>query len=209
MVIFRIFFNLFRIVSRGFFSIFWLPISILTKSPMLTLVLVGLFALYLFSSSDDQQTKQRRNMNPATMAQGPNGKPIQVATPVQRLENGDSAFSNDLYKQMTDPERAYYSQIFFKVMGTGTDGEVYNWSEVDIAGSIRVDHSFANKEGARCRMFSETLKVHAVQQQISGMACQNGATDWCKLPTNATPACNLGHQPGFLDGISSSFNKLF
>jgi surface antigen len=94
-------------------------------------------------------------------------------------------------------------------MNTLPDGQTHSWNNIDIAGSIRPDKSFVNKSGEKCRYFGEVLKVHAVQQNISGLACQNGSVSWCKLRANATPACGLGHKPGALDSISGAFDKLF
>jgi surface antigen len=209
MVIFRIFFNLFHIVSRSLFGIFWLPFSIIGHHPLLFIAVLGLLFFWLFSSSDDQQVKQARNANPTRIVQTADGQKVQLASPVRQQENGDSAFANDLYIQMTEPERAQYSQTFFQVMGSTPDGQAHSWSGVDIAGALRPDHSFTNKSGERCRTFSETLKVHSVQQQITGIACEEGGGRWCKLSAAATPACNLGHNPSALDSIRSSWRKLF
>lgn len=209
MVIFRIFFNLFRMVSRLGFNLLWLPVFILTRHLFLTLILVAIFVLYLFFSSDDQVTRSRGNTNPATMVETAEGRKIQVATPVRRVENGDSAFTNDIYSQMTREEQQQYSQVFFQIMATLADGQTHGWSGLDIGGRITVNHSFTNNNGARCRMFSEVLKVHAVQQNISGMACEAGGGRWCKLRSNATPACGLGNKPGILDSISGSWRRLF
>lgn len=209
MIIFRIFFNLFRIVTRGFFNIFWLPFSIIGHHPLLFIGAIALFCFWLFSASDDQRHKADKRANPPTMARMPNGKPVQVATPVQRVEDGDSAFANDLYQQMTPEEKAYYSQAYHQAMNQTADGAAHRWSQVDIAGVIVPDHSFINKTGERCRMFAETLKVHAVQQQITGMGCEEAPGQWCKLRANATPACNLSHKPGALESMQRSFDKLF
>ena len=211
MVIFRIFFNLFGIVTRLGLGLLAFPIFLLTRHAfVLVLVAIGLF-IYLFFSGDDQQVRSTADLNKPTMVRNEKGEMVQIATPVQRVENGNSAFANDVYKQMTEQERAYYSQIYFWVMANVADGQTHSWSQIDIAGTIRPDRSFTNKAGEKCRYFGEVLKVHAVQQNISGLACQNGkgSANWCKLSTNATPACGLGHKPGMLDGISQSLNNLF
>lgn len=208
MVIFRIFFNLFRMATRGLFSIFWLPLSILSKAPFLVLGIIGLFLLYVAAGDSNRDTRQQR-ANPARTVTVQGGKQVQVASPVARVEDGNSAFANDLYVQMTDQEKALYSQHFYHVMNNVADGQSYGWKGVDIHGTILPDHSFNNKMGERCRMFSEVLKVHAVQQQISGMACQAGGGAWCKLQANATPGCHLGHDPSFMDSVSGSLKRLF
>lgn len=208
MVIFRIISNLFRIVTRGLFSIFWLPLSIVSKAPFLVLGIIGLFLLYVAAGDHERDTRQQK-ANPARTITVQGGKKVQVASPVARVEDGDSAFANDLYVQMTDEEKALYSQTFYFVMNTVADGQSHRWNGVDIHGTLLPDHTFTNKMGERCRMFSEVLKVHAVQQQLTGMACQGGNGTWCKLQANATPGCHLGHNPTFMDSVSSSLKRLF
>jgi surface antigen len=209
MVIFRIFSNLFGLVMRMGFNLLWLPVFLLTRNLFLTIMLVLGFMGYLYFTSDDVATRERKNANPATIVVDAKGNKVQVATPVRTVENGDSAFTNDLYAQMTEVERVQYSQHFFHAMNNVADGQNYAWAELDIGGSINPGNSFKNNSGEPCRMFSEALKVHAVQQNITGMACSNGNGTWCKLSTTATPACGLGRAPSFMDSISGSLGKLF
>ncbi|MDX2095536.1 MAG: hypothetical protein SFW64_06330, partial [Alphaproteobacteria bacterium] len=117
--------------------------------------------------------------------------------------------ATDTYTMMTDPERAAYSRAFYAVMNTVVDGEAGNWDFHNIQGSIRPVRSFANSNGTRCRTFTEVLKVHHIQQTISGTACDNGGGSWCKLKVNATPRCGLGHTPGAFDGIANAIGRLF
>ncbi len=209
MIIFRIIFNLFGVITRLGVGLLAFPIFLLTRHAFLLVIAGGLLFVYLFFSSDDQQTRSTVNHNKPTMVRNEQGQMVQVATPVKSVENGNSAFANDVYKQMTEQERAYYSQMYFWVMTNVPDGQTHSWTNIDIAGSIRPDKSFTNKSGEKCRYFGEVLKVHAVQQSITGLACQNGAKSWCKLGATATPACGLGHKPGVLDSVGESFNKLF
>lgn len=209
MILFRMIFNLFGIITRLGIGLLAFPIFLLTRHAFLVVIAGGLLFVYLFFSSDDQQARSTAKQNQATMVRNEKGEMVQVATPVRRVEDGNSAFANDVYKQMTDPERAYYSQMYFWVMSNVPDGQTHSWSNIDIAGSIRPDKSFVNKAGEKCRYFGEVLKVHAVQQNITGLACQNGSKGWCKLNVNATPACGLGHKPGMLDSVSGAFGKLF
>lgn len=209
MVIFRIFFNLFGIVTRLGIGLLAFPIFLLTRHIFLLVIAAVVLFVYLFFSSDEQQVRSTENLNKPTMVRNEKGQMVQVATPVRRIEDGNSAFANDIYKQMTEQEKAYYSQIFFWAMSNLPDNQAHSWSNVDIAGTIKPANSFMNKSGERCRMFGEVLKVHAVQQNISGMACSKGDGSWCKLSATATPACGLGHKPGMLDGISGAFGKLF
>lgn len=208
MIIFRMLFNLFGILMRLCVGLLAFPLFLITRHSFLLVIVGGLIFLYFFMSNDDQNVRSTENQNQATMVRDTKGNLVQVATPVARVEDGNSAFANDVYKQMTEQERAYYSNIYFWVMSNVADGQTHSWSNVDIAGSIRPDKSFVNKNGEKCRYFAEVLKVHAVQQNISGLACQNGPT-WCKLRPNATPACGLGQNPGMLDSLSSTLGNIF
>lgn len=209
MVIFRIFFNLFGIVTRLGIGLLAFPIFLLTRHAFLLVIAACILFVYLFFSSDDQKVRSTANLNKPTMVKNEKGQMVQVATPIRRVEDGDSAFANDVYKQMTEQERAYYSQMYYWVMSNVADGQTHSWSNVDIAGSIRPDKSFVNKAGEKCRYFGEVLKVHAVQQSLTGLACESSPGAWCKLRPNATPACGLGQKPGGLDSISNSFKNLF
>ncbi|MEJ0010224.1 MAG: hypothetical protein WDN72_06760 [Alphaproteobacteria bacterium] len=126
--------------------------------------------------------------------------------PVVKLENGDSEFSHDLYAAMTPIEKSYYSRVFYDAMNTMTDNEPYNWAQGNIQGTLMPVETFNNKMGNRCRTFSEVLKVHTVEQRLTGFACEDGAGSWCKLKPTATPVCGLG---GYHPGIMDSLKRLF
>ena len=119
------------------------------------------------------------------------------------FKDGDSSFATDLYATMSDEERAYYSSIYFWAMTNLPDGQSHSWNNINIAGTIRPNDTFTNKMGESCRHFSEVLKVHTIQQTLSGTACQRGAGAWCKLKPNATPSCGLGgKEPGIVRSSS-------
>jgi surface antigen len=204
MVIFRIASNLIRMAIR--LALF--PLFLLTHNLFAVIVVVAGVLIYMNLSSDDH-SQSSRNANPASMERNAKGQMVQVPSTVATVENGNSAFANDLYVQMTESERSYYSQIFFWVMGNVKDGQAHSWSNIDIGGMISPTSSFKNKVGDTCRQFSESLKVHAVQQQITGIACQKADGSWCKLSANATPACGLGHTPGMFEGITGSLKNIF
>ena len=129
--------------------------------------------------------------------------------PVLQVEDGNSAFASDLYKAMTQAERAYYSQLFFWVMNSIVDGKSYVWNQGNINGTFTPTATFQNKLGSTCRKFKETLKVHTVQQTLDGTACYQGNNSWCKLKVNATPACGLGGKASTFEGIERSLKNLF
>ena len=133
-----------------------------------------------------------------------------LVEPVTKQEDGDSAFATDLYALMNDQERATYSQNFYWAMSNTPTLQIHTWNGGNIAGSLRPNDLFTNKDGAHCRHFSEALKVHTIQQTMSGTACEQGGGAWCKLKPNATPACGLGGNGGGLfDGVTSSLRNLF
>jgi surface antigen len=95
-------------------------------------------------------------------------------------------------------------------MSTTPNGTAQSWKFYNIHGSIRPVSTFRNKSGVVCRKFTEVLKVHRIQQTLSGTACDNGERTWCKLRPNATPACNLGGKmPGMFDGLTNAVQGLF
>ncbi len=141
---------------------------------------------------------------PATNAPAP------IVEAVRKTEDGDSNFSTDLYALMTQPERQQYSRNFYWAMSTMADMQTHQWAHYNIAGSLRPSDTFTNNSGVRCRHFNEVLKVHHIQQTISGTACELRGGAWCKLKPNATAACNLsGGSTGIMNGLQNSLRNLF
>src|SRR5262249_55773537 len=124
-----------------------------------------------------------------------------IIQPVTKRENGDSAFAADLYAMMSDPERTYYSAVFYKVMDGTQDGRANDWINANPHGIIPPTQTLQNRFGPTSRSFTETLKVQHIEQTLSGTACEKGGGAWCKLKPNATPACGLGYEPGPFEGI--------
>lgn len=218
MVIFRIITNLTRILLRLALRLLALPLFILKRNLFLAF-LIGL-GIYLYVQfSGDESEAPATVTTDATLTPAPaeppkpkkkKGKEPQVIIePVQKREDGNSAFASDLYKMMTDEERAYYSHIFFWSMNRLADGQVQSWDNGNMYGSIRLGKSFTNKRGDRCRPFSERLKVRTIEQTLSGTACERGGGAWCKLKPNATPACNLGGKAGFWQSMTRWFSDIF
>jgi hypothetical protein len=151
----------------------------------------------------DEQTEKKKSQQKA-----PKGTPPLVEQ-ITKREDGDSAFATDTYAIMSNDERAMYSQNFYNILNTAPDGQATSWAYYNIQGSLRPIHTFNNANGTICRDFTEVLKVHNIQQTITGKACGNGPGTWCKLKTNSTPQCGLGHSPGAFDGLGSAIKSLF
>ncbi len=189
------------------------PLKIFARHTVLCLIVIAAVILHLALKKDPHAVD---SLKPAMVPQEkqlkasrqPKNAPPLIQA-VKKYEDGDSAFATDTYAIMTEPERAYYSAVFYKIMGATPDGRADSWAYYNIHGAITPTRTFRNNSGVTCRAFTEMLKVHTVQQTISGTACDNGEGTWCKLKPNATAACNLGHTPGALDGISNAVKRLF
>lgn len=188
------------------FTLAWLPVALITRNLfVLILVIVVLVIYIIFKNSDGKLENLTPSPAPVVQMQNaPGNGRAPVIEAVRKQEDGDSAFATDLYATMTTPERGYYSTIFFWAMANLPNGQSHSWNNGNIAGTIRPTDTFKNNSGTTCRHFSEALKVHAIQQTLTGTACDDGSGVWCKLKPNATPACGLGHQPDALEDLKRS-----
>lgn len=168
------------------------------------LIIGGIFLIFYFKNNNEKLPQ----LTPAPQQQR-SQKGVPVVEPVLKVEDGDSNFATDLYATMTDAERIEYSRNFYFAMASTPDGQVHNWAHFNINGSIRPNSTFKNNSGVTCRTFSEGLKVHTVQQTITGTACLQGGGSWCKLKPNATPACGLSGNEGFFNSLGRSLGNLF
>lgn len=206
---FRLIFLPFTLIGMAFgllgisTKIFLLPLKIVVKNLKFFLIVGVVLGLYLALKREPQSLD---TLKPAPGTPKEQGQRVE---PVAKEEDGDSAFATDLYQTMSASERQYYSAIFYQVMGSSADGEPNNWAYYNIQGSIRPLNRFQNNVGDTCRKFTEVLKVHRIQQTLSGTACDNGGGSWCKLKPNATPACGLGHKADPLEGITGAVKNLF
>lgn len=199
---------LFGLLGLSTHILLW-PLKIFARHTVLCLVVAAALILYFAVKKDPHSLDA---LKPAPKVERPAGNAKGTPTaiePVSKVEDGDSAFATDTYAMMTAPERAAYSKNFYTIMRTSPDGQSTNWSFYNIQGAIRPVSTFTNNSGDVCRKFTEVLKVHRVQQTISGTACDNGGGTWCKLKVNATPQCGLGHKPGAFDGIGNAIKGLF
>lgn len=191
-----------------------LPVRMFIKNPVMMLILLAVAFLYLSVKNSDPALP---TIKPVSMPSGGgggarvNGKtgPILIEK-VKKHQDGDSSFAADLYAEMTEDERLQYSRNFYWAMTNLPDNQAHVWNSMNIAGTILPTETFANKANIRCRKFTEVLKVHTIQQTISGTACSQAEGAWCKLKKNATPACGLGRPtPGILENLSDSIGNLF
>ncbi len=209
-MIFRIIFNLFRLSLGLFTRLLWLPVILITRNLFLVILLVIAVLIYRYFAAGESP----REVTPAPVSQpasaittpssGQANQPVRV-DPIMRNENGDSAFATDLYAAMSEEERALYSQHFFYAMSHMPNGQSHGWNGGNIEGVLTPNNRFTNSYGTVCRQFSERWKVHAIQQTLTGTACQKPGGGWCKLRPNATPACGLGGKPGFWQQIKNLF----
>lgn len=206
---FRILFGLLGISTH---ILLW-PLKIFARHTVLCLVIFAVVVLVLALKRDPHAAD---SLKPATIVQKQvqplaraNNNPAPVIEPITKRENGDSKFAADLYAMMTDLERVDYSRNFYDAMNTTPDGQAKSWAAGNINGVFQPSQTFLNNSGSTCRRFGEVLKVHTIEQQITGIACVKADGSWCKLKSNATPACNLGHEAGPFEGISRAIGDLF
>lgn len=204
MVIFRIIFNLIRLGIR----LLLLPLFILSRNLFLIILLVIIIALYMaFSDAEPPAQVTPGSTTSSAPREQPRSKSGEILIEaVRRREDGNSAFSADLYAQMDEMQRAYYSQVFYWAMTNLPDGQTQAWANGNTNGSFMPTDRFRNNRGDTCRRFREVLKVRATEQSLTGLACSKSpAGSWCKLQPNATPACGLGSDPGFWESIKGMF----
>lgn len=198
MVIFYIIRNLIRMLIAAIL----LPIALFTRrfSSIIVMVIAGVI---LWQCMMDTPTTKRQG------PVGADGQPVVYIDPVKKEEDGNSVFATDLIQKMREDERITYSQHFYWGLNNGSEGQKYTWNQHNIAGEITIKKVFKSKGGADCKRFYEVLKVHEIRQTLEGMACARGDGSWCKLRRDATPACGLGRDAGFLDSISMKINRWF
>ena len=186
-----------------------IPLKIFARHTVLCLVVAGILILYLAVKKDPHSLDTLKPAPKIERAAKTSKGAAPVIERVEKEEDGDSAFATDTYATMNDFERAAYSKNFYAIMSTTPNGQARSWTFYNIQGVIRPLSIFNNKNGRVCRKFTEVLKVHRIQQTISGTACDNGGGTWCKLKVNATPQCGLGHKPDPLDGLGNAIKGLF
>ena len=186
-----------------------IPLKIFARHTVLCLAVAAVLIVYLAVKKDPHSLD---TLKPAPKveraAKTPKGAPA-IIEPVDKIEDGDSAFATDTYAMMNEQERAAYSHAFYNAMSTVPDGQSKEWSFYNIQGSLRPISTFKNSSDRYCRKFTEVRKVHRIQQTITGTACADSGGTWCKLKVNATPQCGLGHTPGMFDGIGKAIESLF
>ncbi|MCI5049670.1 MAG: hypothetical protein MRY32_04990 [Rickettsiales bacterium] len=161
-----------------------------------------LFLFYQIYSADGNPDPS----NPNSFANpNPNIAPSDAAVQQTiKFENGNSAFSSNLLKRMNEAELSQYSHVFYFAMSNKKDGETHKWNFYNTHGEITPTSTFKNNYGQTCRHFKEVLKVHTIQQKITGLACPRHSGAWCKLRPNSTPVCDISGGGGFKDWINDA-----
>lgn len=209
MVIFRIIFNLSRLLVSLAIRLLWLPILLVKRYFFLVILLV--IAIAIYAQFDEAEQPAQLTPAAAVPEQPRTPDPRDAKAPavliesVSKREDGDSAFSTDLYRLMDDQQRAYYSQFFFWAMSNLRDGQSHAWANGNTNGNFTPARTFQNASGVTCRAFQETLKVRHIEQTLTGLACARPNGSWCKLKANATPACGLGGKVGFWETLKGWF----
>lgn len=203
-VLINVLFGLLGISTR----ILLIPLKILARHTVACVAIAGILILFFALKNDPTPLTQLKPAPAESRTKTKNGAPPLVEQ-VAKYEDGDSVFSADLYMNMTDIERQQYSKVFYAVMRNVPNGREHVWNFYNIHGSLKPTTTFKTQTGTICRGFTEVLKVHKIQQTLSGTACDNGNGAWCKLKPNATPACGLGYNPSFMQGVSDSVKNLF
>lgn len=188
------------------------PLKIIARNTKLVLMLIVIAIVYFtiqHNRNKINEIKARGEQAQQAQSIKPAGVPL-VVEKATKFEDGNSSFSTDLYRTMTEDERAQYSTVYYAVMSHVEDGKTWTWNYYNINGTLTPTETFRNPSGNVCRKFKEVLKVHTVQQTLDGTACDNGGGSWCKLKVNATPACGLGGRGGgMFDGLGSMVKGLF
>lgn len=188
------------------FSIFMLPLRMLSKNFVGTVLLFGL--LYLaFAPNEDTQPVKAPPRKPQQLDH--NGRPVVTVDPVRQVQDGNSRFSDDLLSQMSPEELRHYSSVFYWVMRYQGEGVGHRWAFYNIRGTITPFSRFENNHGHECRKFKEELKVHDTLQTLDGLACERADGGWCRLRFDSTPLCGIGEKGGMFQGFGTKLQNLF
>lgn len=190
-------------------SLALLPLRMLSKNFVGTVILFGLLYVFFWPSGQGAQPVKNTNKS-ARQHQAGKSQPLPVIEPVRKTQDGNSRFSDDLLSIMTPAELKHYSDVFFWVMSNKQPGYPHRWAFHNIDGTITPFSRFKNNHGHECRKFKETLKVHTTRQTLDGLACQRPEGGWCRLRFDSTPLCGIAENgPGIFQGIGQSFKNLF
>jgi|GEM_PF-1873079 len=227
MILLRIFVNLYFKSQRYMLY----PLALLRRHAFTLVMLAGVVYVFtLFTENDTPKTVQYKR-GAGAVAEPPTNQSAHTATTtststpaapkipqnvkidfVKKVEDGNSIFNSDLLDAMTKEEILNYSQVFYWAMDNLADGTAHDWSFYNTHGSITPLSSFENSRGQSCRRYKESLKVHEIQQNITGVACPQPEGGWCKLRNNSTPICGLGRKPGigsWWQDVQFSIENLF
>jgi len=203
--------NIIRNLWRMVWRVLWYPLSLVWRHSFGLLLLASMaYVIYIFTKDDtpaqptgtmlQQPASGNTSDNYGTTSRAAPKAPVAPAGPIDPVlkeEDGNSMFSTDLMKVMTEEELGYYSQVFQWAMQRVPTGTTHNWNNANTYGSITPGKPFQNGQKVYCREFEEVLKVHSIRQTISGVSCQRKSGGWCKLRNTSTPACGIHTTPSF------------
>jgi surface antigen len=189
------------------FSLITLPLRMLSKNFVGTVILFGL--LYLAFWPADEGTQPVKAPPRKAQQVDKNGNPVITIDPVRKVEDGNSRFSADLLSQMAPEELRHYSSVFYWVMRYQDEGKPHRWAYYNIRGTITPFSSFENGHGHECRKFQEEIKVHETLQTLDGIACERNDGGWCRLRFDSAPLCGIAENGSMFQGVGSRLRNLF
>jgi hypothetical protein len=106
------------------------------------------------------------------------------------------------FSGLTEPEKAYYEQMFDYTMDNTKPGEGYEWSTYSAKGKITAETVFLSKSKGQCRNFSEIFYAAGKPYPYDGIACKRQGRDgWCRLKQGDALTCAM-EKPG---GVAVNF----
>jgi hypothetical protein len=201
---------LIRLISsliRFTLAIVLLPLRMLSRNFVGTIILFGLI-YFLWPKSEGTQPTQAPPSK-GQVQRDAKSQPTPRVDPISKRQDGNSRFSDDVLSKMNPAELRHYSSAFFWVMRYQDEGIPHRWAFYNVKGTITPFGRFKNSFGHECRKFQEIIKVHEIQQNFDGLACERTDGGWCRLRNDSTPLCGIGENTPALQGLGEKLKSLF